>query len=218
MPFYPAEVVIFDCDSTLSAIEGIDELARRAGLYDRLAPLTEAAMDGHIPLDEVYAKRLELIKPSHADVAWLGRRYVETMVQDADTVVTALQKAGKQVHIVSGGLRSAVLMLASRLGVPEGNVHAVDIRFTRAGEYDGFDESSPLCRSGGKKIVCATLAAGRAGAVIIGDAITDREAMQDGIRFIGFGGVVRRDAVEAAADDFIVESTLKAVLERLLPS
>jgi phosphoserine phosphatase len=35
--------VCFDCDSTLSRIEGIDELARRAGLEQEIAPLTDAA-------------------------------------------------------------------------------------------------------------------------------------------------------------------------------
>ena len=43
--------VIFDCDSTLSAIEGIDELA--VDCREDVERLTDAAMRGRIPLEEV---------------------------------------------------------------------------------------------------------------------------------------------------------------------
>ena len=42
--------VCFDCDSTLSRIEGIDELGRNAGCEAEIAELTNAAMDGKIAL------------------------------------------------------------------------------------------------------------------------------------------------------------------------
>ena len=44
-------LVIFDCDSTLSAIEGVDELARVRGpeLFAEVEAMTHAAMDGKIP-------------------------------------------------------------------------------------------------------------------------------------------------------------------------
>jgi phosphoserine phosphatase len=37
------DIVCFDCDSTLSEIEGIDELANRAGCGAAMAALTNAA-------------------------------------------------------------------------------------------------------------------------------------------------------------------------------
>ena len=66
------DVICFDCDSTLSKIEGIDELAKRVGLGDELSKLTDAAMNGDVALEEVYAKRLNLIKPNRADIEWLS--------------------------------------------------------------------------------------------------------------------------------------------------
>jgi phosphoserine phosphatase len=213
MPRYRVEVVIFDCDSTLSAIEGIDELARRAGLHDQLAPLTAAAMEGRMSLDEVYRRRLELVRPSRAELEWLGRRYVETLVPDAAAVMTALLAAGKQVHIVSGGLRPAVLAAGRRLAIADDHVHAVDIQFGTSGAYAGFDTASPLAANGGKKIVCGRIAADRNGAVLVGDAITDLEAAQPGVHVIGFGGVVRRDAVALAAEEFLEGPSLLPLLD-----
>ena len=34
------DVICFDCDSTLSRIEGIDELARRVGMGEEMSKLT----------------------------------------------------------------------------------------------------------------------------------------------------------------------------------
>jgi len=58
--------VLFDCDSTLSAIEGIDELAVHC--RDDVEQLTDAAMRGRIPLEEVYGRRLRLVQPTRAAV------------------------------------------------------------------------------------------------------------------------------------------------------
>ena len=57
------DAVCFDCDSTLSRIEGINELARRAGCEAEIASLTEAAMNGDTPLEEIYGKRLDILQP-----------------------------------------------------------------------------------------------------------------------------------------------------------
>jgi hypothetical protein len=58
--------VIFDCDSTLSALEGIEELA--SDHRREVETLTDAAMRGEVPLDEVYGRRLELIRPTRQAV------------------------------------------------------------------------------------------------------------------------------------------------------
>ena len=59
------KLIVFDCDSTLSSIEGIDELARVKGqsIFEQVAELTHAAMNGEVPLDEVFSRRLAIIQP-----------------------------------------------------------------------------------------------------------------------------------------------------------
>jgi hypothetical protein len=56
------DLIFFDCDSTLSAIEGVDELARLKGKEGRVGLLTQKAMDGDLDLSEVYDKRLRAIR------------------------------------------------------------------------------------------------------------------------------------------------------------
>ena len=71
----PFRTFMFDCDSTLSRVEGIDEIAR--GRKD-VADLTKAAMDGAVPLDQVYGKRLELVRPSRAELGRVDRELRES--------------------------------------------------------------------------------------------------------------------------------------------
>src|SRR5512146_33862 len=112
--------VVFDCDSTLSTIEGIEELARdhRA----EVESLTEEAMRGAIRLEQVYARRLELVRPPRGRVLALGKRYIDTLVPDAKATIAALQAEDIAVRIISGGLKPAVLALAAELGVADSAV------------------------------------------------------------------------------------------------
>ncbi len=102
------DLVFFDCDSTLSAIEGIDELARHKGKEWRVGVLTEKAMNGDLDLAEVYGKRLQAIRPTRGQLNAIAERYWETLVPDAEAVIAALRLLGKQVFIVSGGSPDAL--------------------------------------------------------------------------------------------------------------
>ncbi len=210
--------IFFDCDSTLSAVEGIDELAFRAGVAEELIPLTNAAMEGTIALEEVYGRRLDMIRPDRQAIDWLRQRYLDEMVAGAEEVVGTLLDRGHEVHIVSGGLRQAVLAVGRFLGIPEANIHAVDIRFDEAGQYAGFDQASPLARAGGKAVVCKQLLdefSGPIRPVLIGDGMTDLEAADAGVQVIGFGGVARREAMVQEASFFVEGPSLTGVLDYL---
>ncbi len=209
------DVVCFDCDSTLSRIEGIDELARRVGLGEEMSKLTDAAMNGELPLEAVYERRLSLIKPDQQSIAWVADLYIEQIVDGVKEVFATLLAQGKTVHIISGGLRQAILPLATYLGLPESHVHAVDVHFNDAGEYLGFDQTSPLARTGGKAVVVANLKTATS-LVMIGDGKTDLEAKQAGAYVIGFGGVVDRAVVRESADFYSTDASLTFVLEHIL--
>ena len=210
------DIACFDCDSTLSRVEGIDELAKEVGLGKEMAELTDAAMNGELPLEAVYERRLSLINPDKKSVDRLAEQYVEEVVDGAVEVIQELQKKGMQVHIISGGLRQAILPLAEYLGVPIENVHAVDVRFDTDGNYLGFDTGSPLARSGGKAEICRDLSKCSRSLVMIGDGQTDLESKQAGAFFIGFGGVVERKGVRDQSDYYVAESSLYPLKDYIL--
>jgi phosphoserine phosphatase len=191
--------VIFDCDSTLSSIEGIEVLA--TSHREEIARLTDAAMRGELPLEDIYGRRLALVRPTRSRVAALGQEYIATLVPDAAAVVAALRGAGVDVRIISGGLRPAVAILGHALGVPDASIAAVDVFFGADGAYAGFDDQSPLAHSGGKRVVIEQWRAKlRRPVMLVGDGATDLEARPVVDRFVAFAGVVERQAVVEEAD------------------
>jgi phosphoserine phosphatase len=208
--------VCFDCDSTLTRIEGIDELARLSGREAEIAPLTAAAMDGAMSLEDVYAQRLEIVRPGREELAWLGERYIEEMVDGTRETVAALQFLGKAVHLVSGGFLQSVAKLAQAVAIPASHVHAVEIYLDSAGSFAGFDTGSPLVRGDGKAEICRELAKRLGPIAMVGDGATDLAARAGGAYVIGFGGVVRRQAMVEGADCFLADATLAHALDVLL--
>lgn len=206
--------VIFDCDSTLSALEGIEELA--SAHRREVETLTDAAMRGEVPLEEVYGRRLELIRPTRAAVEALIPRYIEGLVDDAAPAIRVLRGAGVEVRVVSGGLLPAVLGLTRHLGLPDEAVAAVPIRFSGDGAYAGFDDTAPPARAGGKAEVVrawrngATAIAGPV--MFVGDGATDLEAKGEVELFVAFAGVLERPEVLASAPVVIRSSSLAPVL------
>lgn len=208
--------VIFDCDSTLSRIEGIEELAREHKA--EVARLTDLAMRGAIPLEEVYGRRLELIRPTRAQVEAIGRRYVEEIVPGAGEAVRALLEAGLTVQVLSGGLMPPVAAVGRHLGVAAERVAAVPVYFDEAGDYVGFDVTSPLARGGGKRAwIEANRAALPGPVLLVGDGATDLEARPAIDAFAAFTGVVLRPEVAARADLVIPGPSLADLLGFVLP-
>lgn len=206
--------VIFDCDSTLSAIEGIDELA--AGHREAIAALTDAAMRGEVPLEAVYGARLELIRPDQRAVEALAAQYIAAAVPDARQTVQALRAQGVEVRILSGGVRQAILPFAAWLGLADPDVRAVELYFHGDGTYAGFDSQSPLVRSGGKRMVVEEWRTTLPGPVLmVGDGMTDLEARPAVDRFVAFAGVVDRPAVSRSADAVLRGLSLLPLLEEV---
>jgi len=221
------DLIFFDCDSTLSTIEGIDELARLKGKEGRVGLLTNKAMDGELELAEVYGKRLKAIKPTRAQLKAVEARYWETIVEDAPAVIAALQALGLHVFIISGGLLDAVKGFGRRLGVDPAKIRAVELEYNelsgrwwdyaepgaqQAQTYLDYDEG-PLTVSSGKSAVISELASTLPGRrMMIGDGSSDLATKGEVDLFVGYGGVVERAAVRAASDVFLSSESLAVIL------
>jgi phosphoserine phosphatase len=221
-------VIFFDCDSTLTTIEGIDELARLKGQYDHIAELTRRAMDGEIKLEEVFAARLDLLRPTRADLRRIAQAYRDTIVPDAKEAIAALRSSGCEAYMVSGGLLPAVQEFARTLGLPARNVRAVPIEFDQlAGRWWRYDldryggnpderylglPPTPLIETQGKRRIIAELSSAGQRTMLVGDGVTDLEARDVVKLFVGFGGAVKRDRVAAEAAVYIAANSLAPIV------
>jgi phosphoserine phosphatase len=202
-----AQAVCFDVDSTLSPDEGIDVLAAHVGVGAQVADLTRRAMEGNTPFHEALRVRLELIRPSRALIDACLERHPPRLTPHAAELVSALRRAGKAVHLISGGFLPMVLPIAALLGVPADHCIANRLLFAPDGSYHGFDPACPTARAGGKGLAVAELKRrhGYAPLIMVGDGATDLEARPPADCFIGYGGVVARDKVRASADWFVTD-------------
>ncbi|GDY16856.1 hypothetical protein LBMAG55_01790 [Verrucomicrobiota bacterium] len=199
------KLLLLDCDSTLSSIEGIDELGRLRGpeTFKAVEDMTNAAMNGGTPMEAIFAKRLDIIKPTAAELAAIGAKYIATVEPTAVASLAQLRAAGWKIAIVSGGFTQAIRPLADFLGIER--VEAVVLKFHADGAYAGFDDSCPTCRTKGKNVVARRLRdeyeAGHV--VMVGDGASDLEVKGDADLVVGFGRYVQRPKVVAGADKFI---------------
>ena len=223
----PYKHVFFDCDSTLTAVEGIDAMAEASGKSWRVGVLTDAAMSGDINLEEVYAKRLQTLKPTRGQVQAIRRVYKQNVVPDAIELLAALAYLGHEVYIISGGLAEPVHEFGRFLGVAADHIRAVGIDYDRlTGEwwysqdgqpnvserYMSYDEA-PLTVSDGKAQIVSQLMTGKTGrSLLVGDGVSDLLAGPAVDLFVGFGGVADRSQVHEQAPLFISSPSLAPLL------
>ena len=206
-----ADIVFLDCDSTLSTVEGIDELASRAGA--NVASLTADAMAGRVTMESVYRRRLEMIEPGTDDFVWLADRYAQTVVPGARELIVALTDLDIACHVISGGLLPAVMPFAISLGVAAAHVHAVPFPVDEENPVD-IASAHPLAQNGGKPEIIATVCIdgpARGRRLLVGDGRSDLEAASAVGLFVGFGGVEDREPVRAQSSAFLSSEGLWAI-------
>ncbi|ALM51737.1 phosphoserine phosphatase SerB [Halomonas huangheensis] len=117
-------LVCFDMDSTLIKAEVIDELARRHGVYDEVAEVTERAMRGELDFQQSFRERMAKLKG--LDESVLAEIAAELPLMDGvETLMAQLKRLGYRTAILSGGFTYFARYLQQRLGFDE--IHANEL-------------------------------------------------------------------------------------------
>lgn len=215
-----ADAVCFDVDSTVITEEGIDVLADFLGKGEEVAAWTSKAMNGGVKFEDALAARLQLIEPSRTDIQRCIKEHPFQLSAGVADLIKALHSKQVSVWFVSGGFRIMIEPIAAAVGVSKSNILANTILFQddALGTYAGFDKSEPTSADMGKPKAVARIKqeGGFETVVMVGDGATDGQAKPPANAFIGFGGVVAREAVKAKADWFVFdfEEMTKLVLSR----
>lgn len=95
--------------------------------------------------------------------------------------------------------------VALKLGIPSHRIFANTLEFNADESYKSFDATEPTSRDGGKAAVVQRLKDfhGYDPIIMIGDGATDMQARPPANVFIGYGGVVEREAVKNGADWYV---------------
>lgn len=202
--------IIFDFDSTLVTIEGLDVLAKRKGILEEVEQITNSGMNGRMPFSRSLRLRWEIIQPNVNDIKFLVKAYQKAIVQDAKKIIEKFISKKVNVFVATGGIKEAVIPVVKKIGVPESNVFAV---CTKAhGGVLNLDEKCLMATDVGKTVV-VDLIKKTGPTIVVGDGMTDFIAGKHADLFIGFGGVVERDSVKNLSEHYIKEASLLKVLE-----
>ena len=96
------KLAVFDMDSTLIQCEVIDELAKQAGVGDRVVEITERAMRGELDFNQSFAERLGLLRGLDARVASEIASSLP-FSDGAHELMLTLRARGVRTVILSGG-------------------------------------------------------------------------------------------------------------------
>lgn len=176
-------LAVFDMDSTLIAIECIDEIAALAGKGDEVAAITEAAMRGEISdFRESLSRRLALLADQPA--ALLQRVLDERLRFNpgARELCAALRSAGLRLALVSGGFSFFTRYVAEQLGMDAVRANVLEL-------VDGRLSGRVLMQDWGDVVdgaekrrflleQCALLGCTPAQAIAVGDGANDLLMMQ----------------------------------------
>jgi len=207
--------IIFDCDSTLTKIEGLDEIARQKGILDQVEAITRKGMNGEIPYEVSFRRRwLEIVRPTKEDLEWLGQYYIRNLVEGAFEAVTKLKELARHVSILSHVPEPSIRILAEHLGIAQENVFAVPTKFIYDSTMEVSEEFLGEIDSFKERVVKEIRVTGPT--VLIGDGATDLKAARIADLFIGFGGVVFRPKLKKLCRFYIEEPSLQPILDIVL--
>ncbi|MFC0711894.1 phosphoserine phosphatase SerB [Azorhizophilus paspali] len=109
-------LAVFDMDSTLIEAEVIDELAKAAGIGDKVAAITERAMRGELDFCASFKERLALLKGLPEEVlAEIGASL--RLTEGAEVLFAELRRLGYKTAILSGGFSYFARQVQAKLGI-----------------------------------------------------------------------------------------------------
>lgn len=200
--------LVFDFDSTIVSVEGLDELARialaddpaRDRKVEEFEAITRDGMSGAIGIDESLRRRLSMLSIERSHVDRLARLLRRRLSPSFRRHVAAVRRNAERIHVVSSGFREYVEPVCADLGIAPARILCNEFRW-RGGKACGFDVRSPLARPGGKATAVRALRL-KGRVVAVGDGATDAEIRDAGAaqEFVAYCENIERDSVVARAD------------------
>ena len=202
------KVIVFDMDSTIVDGEIIDEMAKLAGVGEKVAAITERGMRGKIDYAQSLRTRVSLLKGLTIHSL---EPLVKTLklIKGSEELVSALKEMGFKVGLISGGFSYFTDILKKRLGFDYAFGNNLEVKKGRlTGRIQGriidahrkahiMDE---ICRKEGIT---------RDEVVAVGDGSNDRIMVANAGLGIAFNA---KEILKKVADGTITRNHIKGVL------
>jgi D-3-phosphoglycerate dehydrogenase len=210
----PTRKFVFDFDSTLTSVEGLDLLAEislkdnpdKDEVVKQIQEITDLGIDGDISFTDSLSRRIKLLKANKAQLSEL--------IAILKTKLSTSVKANKaffnshhdKIYVISCGFKEFIDPVVADLGISADRVFANTFKFDSEGTIVGFDESNPLSQHNGK-VRCLKDSGIEGEIQIIGDGYSDFVMRKEGVAQTFFAyteNVSRKKATDNA--DYVVAS------------
>ncbi len=219
------KIFIIDFDSTITKVEGLDQLAAIAlaqspdgdKIVQQIKELTDAGMNGELSLTESLSKRMSLLNANKRHVDALVVFLLENVSESFERNKKFLKEYADHILVVSSGFKDFIVPVIEHLGLKPENVYANTFTYNENGDITGVDNTNVLSQTGGKIKLVQSLNL-HAHVSVIGDGFTDYEIKQNGLadRFYAFVENVERQKVIDVAD-FAIKSLDEFLFYNQLP-
>ncbi|MBM4340356.1 MAG: phosphoserine phosphatase SerB [Deltaproteobacteria bacterium] len=202
------KVIVFDMDSTIVDGEIIDEMAKVAGVGDKVAAITEKGMRGEVDFKRSLRARVSLLKG-------LRIKSLESIVRTlkftkgSEELVAALAEMGFKVALISGGFTYFTDLLKKRLGFDYAFGNELEIR---NGKLTGKVRGKIIDARRKAEImdeICRKEGVTRDEVVAVGDGSNDRIMVANAGLGIAFNA---KEILKKVADGAITRDHMKGVL------
>jgi phosphoserine phosphatase len=210
--------VYFDMDATLVSVEGSDLLAKKYWVYDKVAAITRATMNGEIDFTQWFFEKMALLRPSKDDVLALWWVYTSFFTPWITNIINTYKEYAT-IGIISHGFRLALSSVQSALCIEAHNIHAVDLLFDDHGDYVWMQDWQVLLEDLWKWLLLRDLKEKNPHTpiIMIGDWHNDLKTQWIADHFIGFGINIIRPLVQAQAHHYVTSiQELDTLLTKLL--
>ncbi|MCP9770129.1 phosphoglycerate dehydrogenase [Lacihabitans sp. LS3-19] len=219
------KIFIIDFDSTITKVEGLDQLAAIAlsnspegeQIVQKIKDLTDLGMNGELSFSEALNQRLALLSANKKHVDELVLFLKENISESFERNKKFLSEYADQILVISSGFKDFILPITTILGLKPENVYANTFVYNEQGDIIGIDNDNVLANTGGKIKLVKSLNLD-AHVSVIGDGFTDFEIKQSGLadRFYAFIENVERKKVTDVAD-FSIKSLDEFLFYNQLP-
>jgi phosphoserine phosphatase len=172
-------LVAMDMDSTLLAIESIDEIADMHGMKPQVSEITQRSMRGEIVFAESLRQRTALLQGLHQDA--LQQVYEERvrLSPGAEKMLQRMKSAGLRTMVISGGFTFFTDRIKTKLNLDysaANNLEITDGKLTGKvmGEIIGASGKAEVLKSVREK-----LGLRREQVIAIGDGANDLKMMEE---------------------------------------
>lgn len=200
---------IFDFDSTLTQVEGLDVLAEmtlknnpnREQVIQEIQHITNLGIDGDISFTQSLERRIRLLNAKREDltplITALRKKISKSIAENREFFHTHADA----IYVISCGFKEFIDPIVAEYNIPTDRVHANTFTFDEMGNITGFDTENVLSSHNGK-IACLRKLNLQGQIHVIGDGYSDYVMREAGIadKFYAYTENVHREKAAKNAD------------------